>query len=81
MKTIYADKLINEIVFHTNFPTDIKEEIEDIIQNAPPVEPEIIKCKECMNHGKEICYFWSQFYGTINTPDYGFCYKAERREE
>ena len=42
MKTIYADKLINEIVFHTNFPTDIKEEIEDIIQNAPPVEPEII---------------------------------------
>ena len=45
MKTIYADKLINEIVFHTNFPTDIKEEIEDIIQNAPPVEPERKKGK------------------------------------
>jgi hypothetical protein len=81
MKTIYADRLIDEIVFHTNFPTDIKEKIEDIIQNAPPVKPEIIMCKECMNHGKEICYFWSHFYGTINTPDYGFCYKAERRED
>lgn len=44
-------------------------------------QPEIIRCKECMNHGKEICYFWSHFYGTINTPDDGFCHKAERRTD
>lgn len=56
-------------------------DIEATINALPPAQPEIIRCKECMNHGKEICYFWSHFYGTINTPDYGFCYKAERREE
>ena len=50
-----------------------------IIANMPSAEPEIVRCKECINHGKEICYFWSHFYGTINTPDDGFCYKAERR--
>ena len=44
-------------------------------------QPEIIRCKECMNHGKEICYFWSHFYGTINTPDDGFCHKAERKTD
>jgi len=52
-----------------------------IIANCPSAQTEIVRCKECINHGKEICYFWSHFYGTINTPDDGFCYKAERRTD
>ena len=71
MKTIYADKLINEIVFHTNFPTDIKEEIEDITQNAPPVEPE--NCEGCKHFGK-----WE------NEVEYGYpspCTRCKRRVE
>ena len=59
MKTIYADKLINEIVFHTNFPTDIKEEIEDIIQNAPPVEPE-------REHGEWVLGGYDNMYYVCN---------------
>lgn len=51
------------------------------LSTLPSAQPEIIRCKECINHGKEICYFWSHFYGTINTPDDGFCYKAERRTD
>lgn len=56
-------------------------EILNSIQQLTSAQPEIIRCKECINHGKEICYFWSHFYGTINTPDDGFCYKAERRTD
>ena len=58
----------------------IQNDIDTLMQ-LPSAQPEIIHCKECMNHGKEICYFWSRFYGTINTPDDGFCHKAERRTD
>ena len=54
--------------------------VEAII-NLPSAQPEIVRCEECINHGKEICYFWSHFYGTINTPDDGFCHKAERKTD
>ena len=58
----------------------IQNDIDTLMQMSS-AQSEIIHCKECMNHGKEICYFWSHFYGTINTPDDGFCYKAERRTD
>lgn len=89
MKTIYADKLINEIVFHTNFPTDIKEEIEDIIQNAPPVEP-IVRCKDCKNfikwRSEESAKQFGQIYdcarGVFACPEpKDFCSHAERRTD
>ena len=64
-----------------NYEKELAEMLIESFQNAQPVESEIIRCEDCMNHGKEICYFWSHFYGTINTPDYGFCYKAERQED
>lgn len=31
MRIVDADKLINRIVFHTDLDDDVKEEIEDII--------------------------------------------------
>lgn len=41
---------------------------------------EIIHCNDCRYHGTAICRIWSR-YGTINTPGYGFCYRAERKEQ
>ena len=41
---------------------------------------EIIYCRDCRHHGTAICRIWSR-YGTINTPGYGFCYRAERKEQ
>ena len=58
-----------------------RTEFDQVLMMLPSAQPEIVRCKECMNHGKEICYFWSRFYGTINTPDDGFCHKAERRTD
>ena len=91
MKAIDADSLIadcNKYLGILNPDRDVKEYARifwliGILRNAPTIEPEpeIVRCKECTNHGKEICYFWSHFYGTINTPDDGFCYKAERRTD
>ena len=46
----------------------------------PPAQPEIIHCRDCRHHGTAICRIWSR-YGTINTPGYGFCYRAERKEQ
>lgn len=67
---------------------EVKTAICETVRNAleglwklPFAQPEIVRCKECINHGKGICYFWSHFYGTINTPDDGFCHKAERRTD
>jgi len=41
---------------------------------------EIIHCTDCRYHGTAICRIWSR-YGTINVPGYGFCYRAERKEQ
>ena len=65
-----------------DLPDDWIEQIVDRLRNDPEAEwVEVVRCKDCINHDKEICYFWSRFYGTINTPDDGFCYKAERRTD
>ena len=48
-----------------------RDAVIDTIDAVPSAQPEIVRCEECINHGKEICYFWSRFYGTINTPDDG----------
>ena len=39
-RTIDADALINRIVFHTDFKTDVKELFEDEINAEPTIEPE-----------------------------------------
>ena len=38
MKLIDADKLINRIVFHTDLPYEIKEELDDLINEEPTVK-------------------------------------------
>jgi hypothetical protein len=50
------------------------------IRDMPSPEPEIIYCKDCRHHGTAICRIWSR-YGTINTPDYGFCFRGERKTD
>ena len=39
MRLIDADVLINRIVFHTDFKTDVKELFEDEINAEPTIEP------------------------------------------
>ena len=40
MRLIDADALVNQIVFRTNLPYEVKETVEDIINDTPTVEPE-----------------------------------------
>ena len=46
----------------------------------PSVQPEIIRCKDCVYYHPNYCEIWSK-YGTVQTRENGFCYMAERREE
>ena len=50
------------------------------VETIPSAQPEIIHCRDCRHHGTAICRIWSR-YGTINTPGYGFCYRAERKKQ
>ena len=40
MRTIDADALVNRIVFHTDMPSEYKEQVEDTISDMPTIEPE-----------------------------------------
>lgn len=40
MRTIDADALVNKIVFHTDMPSEYKEQVEDTISDMPTIEPE-----------------------------------------
>lgn len=40
MRVIDADALINRLVFHVNLPSDIKELLEDEINEMPTIQPE-----------------------------------------
>lgn len=72
MRLIDADKLVNRIVFHTNLPTEIKEEMEDEIEDAPTIDAvEVVRCKDCKEY--KYCYLLP------NDDDY--CSKGERRGE
>lgn len=50
MRTIDADTLANRIVFHTDMPSEYKEQVEDAISDMPTIEPEPhwIPCSEKM---------------------------------
>ena len=48
MRTIDADTLVNRIVFHTDMPSEYKEQVEDTISDMPTIEPQPhwIPCSE-----------------------------------
>lgn len=62
------------------------------VEELPPVQPEIIRCKDCKyfeyDHpyiiqgipvlGHEVCNAWG---GGCKTDENGYCFMAERREE
>jgi hypothetical protein len=50
---------------------------------APVIGEELIRCKDCKWHRENECCGWDD--GTVavasETPDDGFCYRAERRKK
>ena len=65
MRLIDADVLINRIVFHTDFKTDIKELFEDEINAEPTIESE---CKM----GQWIPQDFNKHNGMVSTAVYYF---------
>ena len=65
----------------------IVDDVYEMIEQLPPVQPEIIYCKDCKWYGradKHIFYRGMDcLQKRINTivPDRDFCSKAERRED
>lgn len=63
--------------------------IEDGISSIPPVQPEIIQCKDCKYWREGVAYSYCDKLfnmGVLDVYDYmvsddDFCSKAERREE
>ena len=77
----YFNQTVFEMDIDRKYKMTLLGIVTALLQKHDEDVAQIVRCKECTNHGKEICYFWSHFYGTINTPDDGFCYKAERRTD
>ena len=56
-------------------------DIEAVIASLPSAQPDIVYCKECINHkASGLCEGWSR-YGTITTRDDGFCAWGARLED
>ena len=58
------------------------DDIAEMIANMPPAQPEIIRCKDCVNHcyHEGIPYCMAIDYG-YGWKDDDFCSHGERREE
>jgi len=63
----------NEITFYTKHGKEVK-----FVKAS--AQPEIIRCKDCEYYHPYYCEKWSKF-GTMQTAEDGYCYKAERRKE
>ena len=50
--------------------------IQEILENLPSAEPEIIRCRDCKHHDGIRCFRWNS---TIITGFDDFCSNAERR--
>ena len=58
------------------------EGLVDRINNLPPAQPELIRCKDCKNSRFfDPCFYCYEFGEEINVPENGFCFMAKRREE
>lgn len=57
------------------------ESIDDIVLGRYAIcDTPLIECGDCEYYHPYYCEIWSKF-GTIQTRENGYCYKAERREE
>lgn len=81
---------------HSGYDTMMMYEIQDTIENLPPIQPEIIRCKDC-KHWIPYDWMFSEVWQSKNIADYpedeigcnwcdmamkadDFCSRAERRE-
>lgn len=97
MRTIDADalkELFSEVIGHIAQKPEMNGNLEHMIRasamviqmidDAPTVQPEIIRCKDCKycEHwyaDKGRCFLWHE--GGIDVFEEGFCNYAERRED
>ena len=59
MRTIDANALVNRLVFHTDRPSEYKEQVEDAISDMPTIEPEPhwILCNERLPDAEKKIYW------------------------
>ena len=80
MRLIDADALIAEYDrVHVGKPGGARK----LMENAPTIEPEIIRCKDCKysdENGRRVSVRWLPCMD-VRTGSNWFCGSAERREE
>ena len=72
---------------HSGYDTMMMYEIQDTIENLPPIQPEIVRCKDCQYWNKGSCECpehavncQDYYVGDIETKAEYFCGYAEKRE-
>ena len=74
MRTIDADTLVNRIVFHTDMPSEYKEQVEDTISDMPTIEPQPhwIPCNKRLPEWKTrvLFYLEKECYYDYPEPQY-----------
>lgn len=84
MKLIEFEKVISLWdKYHYSIATHAIE-FDEELRKLPTVDAvPVIRCKDCKWHRESECYAWDD--GTVavvsETPDDGFCYRAEREED
>ena len=67
---------------HSGYDTMMMYEIQDTIEDLPPIQPEIIYCKDCKHNPK---YEWfgcpMSHLSEKQRPETAWCWKAERRTD
>ena len=83
MRLIDADALINRIVFYTDLPFEMKEAVEDEINEQPTIDPErkkgkwdfignqLFKCTSCEKvYSQDQFYALQTYYSDPEFPNY-----------
>ena len=82
MRLIDADAAIESLTEYGNGRAVYigVEEAVRRIEQLPPAQPEIVRCKDC-KHSRffDPCFYCYEMGGEIIVPENGFCFKAERR--
>ena len=68
---------------HSGYDTMMMYEIQDTIENLPPIQPEIVRCKDCKYRyvdGDNVRYNTCELnHNNVQSDDW-FCADGERRE-